>query len=174
MARGGEHADAPVHREHVLAARRRPGLRGPRLARAPAAPGGPPARAGAPAALDDDAWARRLAGVLRLRKDLPDARVAEIVRDARARGAAAGRPLAEELGSPEAYAAGFRKDRVAAPRRRAWAVTALVVLILATRLPGVVAGERLSAWDVAYLLVAVVVLVWEWRDYRAAVRRARG
>ncbi|RNM11964.1 hypothetical protein SAMN04487849_11360 [Micrococcus luteus] len=74
-----------------------------------------------PAALDDDAWARRLAGVLRLRKDLPDARVAEIVRDARARGAAAGRPLAEELGSPESYAAGVQKDRVAAPRRRAWA-----------------------------------------------------
>ena len=45
--------------------------------------------------------------------------------------------------------------------------------ILATRLPGVVAGERLSAWDVAYLLVAVVVLVWTWLDYRAAVRRAR-
>ncbi|MCV7613720.1 hypothetical protein [Micrococcus luteus] len=60
------------------------------------------------------------------------------------------------------------------PRRRAWAVTVFVVLILAARLPGVVAGERLSAWDVAYLLVAVVVLVWEWRDYRAAVRRARG
>lgn len=124
-----------------------------------------------PAALDDDAWARRLAGVLRLRKDLPDARVAEIVRDARARGAAAGRPLAEELGSPESYAAGFRKDLVIAPRRRAWAVTALVLLILATRLPGVVAGEGLSAWDVAYLLLAVVVLVSEWRDYRAAVRR---
>ena len=104
--------------------------------------------------------ARRLAGVLRLRKDLPDARVAEIVRDARVRGAAAGRPLAEELGSPESYAAGFQKDRVAAPRRRAWAVTAFVVIILATRLPGVVAGERPSAWDVAYLLVAVVVLVW--------------
>ena len=67
-----------------------------------------------PAALDDDAWARRLAGVLRLRKDLPDARVAEIVRDARARGAAAGRPLAEELGSPESYAAGVQKDLVIA------------------------------------------------------------
>ena len=99
--------------------------------------------------------------------------MAEIVRDARARGAAAGRPLAEELGSPESYAAGFRKDLVIAPRRRAWAVTALVLLILATRLPGVVAGERLSVWDVAYLLLAVVVLVSEWRDYRAAVRRAR-
>ena len=48
-----------------------------------------------------------------------------------------------------------------------------VVLILAARLPGVVAGERLSVWDVAYLLLAVVVLVSEWRDYRAAVRRAR-
>ena len=83
------------------------------------------------------------------------------------------RPLAEELGSPESYAAGFQKDRVAAPRRRAWAVTALVLLILATRLPGVVAGERLSVWDVAYLLLAVVVLVWTWLDYRAAVRRAR-
>uniref|UniRef100_UPI00193107C9 hypothetical protein n=1 Tax=Micrococcus sp. HSID17228 TaxID=2419507 RepID=UPI00193107C9 len=59
------------------------------------------------------------------------------------------------------------------PRRRAWAVTAFVVIILATRLPGVVAGERLSAWDVAYPLVAVVVLVWTWLDYRAAVRRAR-
>ena len=35
----------------------------------------------------------------------------------------------------------------------------LVLLILATRLPGVVAGERLSVWDVAYLLVAVVVLL---------------
>ncbi|WP_448941045.1 hypothetical protein [Micrococcus luteus] len=59
------------------------------------------------------------------------------------------------------------------PRRRAWAVTALVLLILATRLPGVVAGERLGVWDVVYLLLAVVVLVSEWRDYRAAVRRAR-
>ncbi|MBF0744314.1 hypothetical protein IR132_02485 [Micrococcus yunnanensis] len=48
-----------------------------------------------------------------------------------------------------------------------------MLLILATRLPGVVAGERLSAWDVAYLLVAVVVLVWTWLDYRAAVRSAR-
>ncbi|SQG47950.1 hypothetical protein [Micrococcus luteus] len=48
-----------------------------------------------------------------------------------------------------------------------------VVLILAARLPGVVAGERPSAWDVAYLLLAVVVLVSEWCGYRAAVRRAR-
>ncbi|KFC51802.1 hypothetical protein GY12_00625 [Micrococcus luteus] len=49
----------------------------------------------------------------------------------------------------------------------------LVLLILATRLPGVVAGERLSVWDVTYLLLAVVVLVSEWCGYRAAVRRAR-
>ncbi|TKD66341.1 hypothetical protein [Micrococcus luteus] len=124
-----------------------------------------------PAALDDDAWARRLAGVLRLRKDLPDARVGEIVRDARARGAAAGRPLAEELGSRSRTPRASRRTGSPRPAGGPGRVTAFVVIILATRLPGVVAGERLSAWDVAYLLLAVVVLVSEWRDYRAAVRR---
>ena len=54
-----------------------------------------------------------------------------------------------------------------------FALTAFVVLILATRLPGVVAGERLGVWDVVYLLLAVVVLVSEWCGYRAAVRRSR-
>lgn len=121
--------------------------------------------------LDDDAWARELAGTLRLRMQLSDARIREIVREAQAHAADAGRPLAEEFGAPAGYASRFAKDGVAGKRRMAWFFTALAGLVVLTNVAGAVEDGGIDAWSVAQILVLVLVVGVSWREYRAAVRR---
>ncbi|MFJ3313178.1 hypothetical protein ACIPJU_10270 [Micrococcus endophyticus] len=121
--------------------------------------------------LDDDAWARELAGTLRLRMQLSDARIREIVREAQAHAADAGRPLAEEFGAPAGYASRFAKDGVAGKRRMAWFFTALAGLVVLTNVAGAVEDGGIDAWSVAQILLLVLVVGVSWREYRAAVRR---
>lgn len=82
----------------------------------------------------DGEWLAVLAGVLRLRADMPEERVRTIVAEAQAHCAEAGSTLQDEFGRPEDYAAQFPPDEVASTRRKAWAYTAMtglaVVLIL--------------------------------------------
>lgn len=130
-----------------------------------------PAASAPPAHLDDDAWARELAGTLRLRMQLTDARIREIVREAQAHAAEAGRPLAEEFGTPAGYAARFAKDDVAGKRRLAWFFTALAGLVLLSNVAGAVEDGAIDAWGIAQILVFTLVVGVSWREYRAAVRR---
>lgn len=75
--------------------------------------------------LTDDEWSRRLAGILRGPGWWPDARVRELVAEARSHAAESGRSPGEEFGAPEEYAARLGPDRV---RRRRLVVAALLVL----------------------------------------------
>ncbi|CAM3842021.1 hypothetical protein [Nocardioides zeicaulis] len=59
---------------------------------------------------DADDWSRELAGILRSRYTMSDARVHEVVGDAHAHAADAGRRVQDEFGTPEDYAATFRPD----------------------------------------------------------------
>ena len=132
-------------------------------------PQAPPARTtseAAAAGLADDAWAEELAGTLRLRMDLPEARVREIVREARAHAAESGRPLVEEFGAPARYAARFRRDRAAASRRMAWLYTGMAALVLTISLGTFLTDGRLSWWNVAWVTVIVLVAAGQWREYR--------
>lgn len=104
----------------------------------------------------DAEWLGVLAGVLRLRADMPEDRVRRIVADAQAHCAETGASLQEEFGRPEDYAAQFARDEITRARRKAWAFTALtglglvlVVLldmswsaVLLTLLWGVYAGRE--------------------------------
>ena len=135
------------------------------------APGsGRPAPDGGVAPLDDDEWAHELAGTLRLRMDMGEERVRETVREARAHAAEAGRPLAEEFGSPAQYAARFSRDTAAAARRTAWIFTAFTVLGAVSVVGGALEGDRFG-WPAAWLGACAVVAALRWRDYARARRR---
>ena len=124
--------------------------------------------------VDDDAWERQLAGTLRLRMDLPEVRVRDVVKEARAHAQEAGRALAVEFGDPAAYAARFEPDRAARLRRRAWARTALVPLALVVAFAGVL-EEPSPGWSGVSWAGLVMLVVASWMTYDAwrAVRRGR-
>ncbi|WP_298748299.1 hypothetical protein [uncultured Serinicoccus sp.] len=126
---------------------------------------------GAPS--DDEAWQRELAGTLRLRLDLSEARVTEIVREARAHAARSGAGLREEFGTPASYAARFGRDRVARARRAAWGWTALVPVVVLLAVDRLVSGGGADLVSWVWVLFAVAVcwsVVAAWRR----VRRERG
>ncbi|WP_110240262.1 hypothetical protein [Nocardioides gilvus] len=108
----------------------------------------------------DDEWLAVLAGVLRLRADMPEERVRTIVAEAQAHCAEAGSTLQEEFGRPEDYAAQFPPDEIASTRRKAWAYTAISGLAVILVLIG-------SKW-----VGAILMLLWgaravrEWRRLR--------
>lgn len=123
--------------------------------------------------LSDDEWERRLAGTLRMRMDLDEARVRDIVHEARAHATESGRSLAAEFGDPALYAARFERDRVAGLRRFAWIQSALVPLALFITFAGVV-EEPSSGWSgiswpgVLLLVVGTWATVSAWRRVRRA------
>lgn len=127
-----------------------------------------PERAAAPTATapqDDDAWLRSLGRALRSRGDITDARAEEIMEEASAHAHEAGTSLTDEFGSPRAYAERFTADRRVSGRRRAWFWTVLAsfgVVFL-----GIVALDgTLSVWNIAWLLLVVLIAVLEWRRVR--------
>lgn len=124
--------------------------------------------------LADDEWLRALGRELRARGDQSDARVRETVAAAAERGAAVGRPLAAELGSPKAYAERFTVDRVRIARRRAGGMTVLAGLVIAS-LAASILGEMLSVWNVVLAALMITVAILEWRvvghETRAAATR---
>lgn len=125
--------------------------------------------------LGDEEWERRLAGTLRMRMDLDEARVRDIVREARAHAEESGRALAAEFGDPAAYAARFERDRPARLRRLAWAKTVLVPLALVVAFAGLVEDPS-SGWSgvswagVLLLVVGSWVAVDAWRKVLGADR----
>lgn len=111
--------------------------------------------------VDDDAWEQRLAGTLRMRMDLPEARVREIVREARAHARESGRDLAAEFGDPAAYAARFGRDRPARLRRAAWGQTALVLLAVLVVVLALVGGAA-DGWGALVWAGGLMLLVSTW------------
>ncbi|TQK69924.1 hypothetical protein [Nocardioides sp. SLBN-35] len=105
----------------------------------------------------DEEWARRLGGLLRGPGWRSDARVGELVAEARSHAAEGGRSLVEEFGRPEDYAARLGPDR--ARRRRLVGAALLVPAGLSLLL---FADEH--SWN---SLGLAGLLGWmAWREYR--------
>jgi len=122
-----------------------------------------PAEKSAPwrAPRDDDEWLGVLAGVLRLRADMPEPRVSTIVAEARAHALEAGSTLQAEFGRPEDYAAQFPRDAKNRTRRKAWFFSALAAIAAFTALPPD------GSWSAALLALGWAALAaWEWRQVR--------
>lgn len=128
-------------------------------------------RSGRP--LDDEEWERRLAGTLRMRMDLDEARVRDVVHEARTHAAEAGHGLVEEFGDPALYAARFTQDRPARLRRAAWAQTALVPLALLIVGIALVEGTD-EGWNALMWSGLLMLLVSAWSAWEAWRRVRRG
>lgn len=116
----------------------------------------------------DDEWLGVLAGVLRLRADMPESRVHTIVAEAQAHAVEAGSTLQEEFGRPEDYASQFPVDKTNRARRKAWLYTALAALAAITALPP---G---SSWSAVLLtLLWGALATREWRRLRRSAGRGQ-
>ena len=119
---------------------------------------------------DDDAWALVLGGVLRSKLAYSDARVREVVDEARAHAAASGRPLAEEFGNPQDYAARFRPDRGRRLRWEAILLTAVAVYWVGKLWAQL--ADRDTGPDWWTVAGAVVMPLIAWRTWRMQRRAA--
>lgn len=113
---------------------------------------------------DDGTWALVLGGTLRGRLGYSDERARRIVEEARAHAAASGRPLAEEFGTPQDYAARFQPDT-----RRKDRLYAVLLTLVAAYWVGMLAFEWLSPqepmgwWRIAGAVFFPVLAGWQWR-----------
>lgn len=122
---------------------------------------------------DDDAWALVLGGVLRSKLAYSDARVREVVDEARAHAAASGRPLAEEFGAPQAYAARFRPDRGRRLRWEAILLTAVAVYWVGKLWAQLADRSAPPDWWVVAGAVIMPLIAWQaWRAWRMRGRPA--
>ncbi|GAA1436563.1 hypothetical protein GCM10009641_36260 [Mycobacterium cookii] len=106
---------------------------------------------------DDEQWVRRFSGVLRGPGWQSDARVREIVREARSHAAESGRTLAAEFGPPDAHAMAYGVD----VRRRTTLKIALYAVLVALNLVPMVDGFSWATTAVA------LFFTWQaWQEYR--------
>ncbi|MDY6054968.1 hypothetical protein [Micrococcus sp.] len=127
--------------------------------------------AGGAAPLDDDAWASSVAGLLRSRLSYGDARAQGIADEARAHAAASGRPLAEEFGTLQDYAARFRPDRDRAMRWQGILLTAVAVYWVGKLVVELVTpGDGPGWWTVAGGVLFPLLAWWERRRGGAVTR----
>ena len=109
---------------------------------------------------DDDAWVHRFSSILRGPGWHREARVREIVAEARSHAAESGRTLAEEFGTPEQYAARIRVDSA----RRIRFKIAFLGLLIALNLVPLADG---FSWANAAMAVLLAWLAWrEHQKYR--------
>ncbi|MGO0576044.1 hypothetical protein [Ornithinimicrobium panacihumi] len=125
--------------------------------------------------LPDDEWERQVAGILRLRVELPEGRVRQHLEEAKAHAAQSGRSLHEEFGAPNSYASRFPRDRGSAERRRLWLYTA-VVPVSAYLAFGevVVSGGDWSLVSWPFVLVLALVIWATVSGWLAVARRRPG
>ncbi|MBG6226581.1 hypothetical protein IWX63_003180 [Arthrobacter sp. CAN_A2] len=123
----------------------------PRIRRpsTPATPGTAPhhGREGAQSADADDQWALQLAGILRLRLEMPEKEVRATIAEARQHTEHNGSTLHEEFGPPNDYASRLPRSTSGRRMRERWARIAWVVALPAF---GYLAFEGLQhgwAWD---------------------------
>lgn len=113
---------------------------------------------------DDGTWALVLGGTLRGRLGYSDERARRVVEEARAHAAASGRPLAEEFGTPQDYAARFQPDT-----RRKDRLYAVLLTLVAAYWVGMLVFEWLSPqepvgwWRIAGAVFFPVLAGWQWR-----------
>lgn len=108
---------------------------------------------------DDEQWVRRFSGVLRGPGWHSDARVREIVTEARSHAAESGRTLAEEFGSPDGHAAAYGVD----VRRRTRLKIAFFAVLVGLNLVPMVDG---ASWAAAVPALFFASLAWkEYRTY---------
>lgn len=126
-------------------------------------------------ATTDDEWERQVAGILRLRVELPEGRVRQHLEEAKAHAAQSGRSLHEEFGAPNSYASRFPRDRGSAERRRLWLYTA-VVPVSAYLAFGevVVSGGDWSLVSWPFVLVLALVIWATVSGWLAVARRRPG
>lgn len=118
---------------------------------------------------DDDAWALVLGGVLRSKLAYSDARVREVVDEARAHAEASGRPLAEEFGTPQDYAARLRPDRRRRLRWEAILLTAVAVYWVGKLWAQLADRDTGPDWWTVAGAVVMPVIAWQmWRMHRRA------
>ncbi|MEI5099244.1 hypothetical protein RB200_12240 [Streptomyces sp. PmtG] len=131
--------------------------------------------AAAPGTHDDEAWLRRLGGLLRGRHAMTAAEARGHVREARAHlaPAASGERAVDAFGDVEVYAhrlaGGPRKERRRA-RRKLWGAVALLVVVAVQFVERVVSDGVSWDWWLPLWAGAVGVLGWsavaEWRAAR--------
>lgn len=127
-----------------------------------------------PPPLDDAAWERELAGTLRLRLDLPEDGVREIVREARSHATQSGQDLAHEFGTPATYASRFTRDRAARARRAAWVQTALVPVAALVAFGGLLEAPAPTGISGVGLMMVAVTLTFAILGWRRVRREAGG
>lgn len=113
---------------------------------------------------DDGTWALVLGGTLRGRLGYSDERARQVVEEARAHAAASGRPLAEEFGTPQEYAARFRPDT-----RRKDRLYAVLLTLVAAYWVGMLGFEWISPqesvqwWRILGAVLFPVLAGLQWR-----------
>jgi hypothetical protein len=106
---------------------------------------------------DDEQWVRRFSSVLRGPGWQSDARVREIVAEARSHAAESGRTLGEEFGPPDVHAAAYGVD----VRRRTTLKIAFYAVLVGLNLVPMVDG---FSWAAAAL---ALFFAWQaWKEYR--------
>ena len=77
----------------------------------------------------DDEWADRLAGILRLRLEMPESEVRSTIAEAHQHALSSGTTMAEEFGSPGAYAARLPRSTAGRRVRERWRRTAWMLAV---------------------------------------------
>lgn len=114
-----------------------------------------PVRADRPAT-SDQAWTQEVAGQLRLRAAYPEARVRQVLQEARAHAVLAGTTLEEEFGPARAYAGRFAVDA----RRRAVRSAVLWTLLVPVALLAVWGSDGWLIWVAFGVLVLNALAKW--------------
>lgn len=122
-------------------------------------PKGSPSGVSAP--LGDEEWLMALAGTLRVRATMPEARIAAVTAEARAQATEAGATLHDEFGRPEDYASRFDRDETNHSRRMAWVYTGLALLSAVGSMP-----PDVDWWAVVLTAVWAAFAAHEWRLVR--------
>lgn len=79
--------------------------------------------------MSDEEWAAQLAGLLRLRAEMPETDVRSTIAEVRQHATTSGTSLAQEFGSPSAYASRLPRSTSGRRMRERWRRTAWVLAV---------------------------------------------
>lgn len=120
----------------------------------------------------DEEWLRQVAGILRLRAEMPEKRVQQHLTEARTHAEQTGRPLLQEFGTPSSYASRFPRDQASAERRTLWLYTAVTPIAAVLALGDAVADGWDPAgiswpWVIVFVLAGAAAVSGWWRVLRS-------
>ncbi|THJ66710.1 hypothetical protein E8P82_07125 [Arthrobacter echini] len=110
--------------------------------------------------LSDEQWAAELAGVLRLRAELPEKEVRATIAEARQHAAGTGTSLVDEFGLPGEYASRVPRSAAARRRRRRWNSAAFLLGAVISGYLGFGGLQDGLAWGNVYWPMATAFLVF--------------